>query len=145
MKTSLFNCLLASVLLASAVIVETKAQAQLLPTAAVLLSNHKLGNYTVSSTEDYVRLESDIAMISKRLSLAFESYSNLQYRPSYNENEEIVGFIVTGVNNWAAANDISSMLMQLEVLSEIIQSADDKFYPAEQASSTRVTRKEAIR
>ncbi|MEJ7645804.1 MAG: hypothetical protein WKF87_14515 [Chryseolinea sp.] len=145
MKAIILRSLVATLILGAAFITELKAQAQLFPTAAVLLSKHNISDYTINSIEDYSRLESSISTISQRLASAYQSHPNLQYLPSYNENGEIAGFIVTGVSNSIVANDISSMLMQLEVLSEIAQAADEKFYPAAEMGATRVTRKEATR
>ena len=145
MKTIVTKSLIASLIIGSAFITEVKAQAQLFPTASLLLSNHNLSDYTINSTEDFSRLEGSISMISHRISSAFESHPNLQYLPSYNENGEIAGFIITGVSNSTEANDISSMLMQLEVLAKIAQSADEKFYPADEMNAVRVSKKEASR
>jgi hypothetical protein len=143
MKAIITKSIIATVVVASAFISEVNGQAQMFPTASLLLSNHNVSDYTINSTEDFSRLESSISMISERIASAFQSHPNLQYLPSYNENGEIAGFIVTGVSNSIEANNISSMLMQLEVLGNIAQSADERFYPSEEMNASRVSKKEA--
>ena len=120
-----------------------QVKAQLFPTASMLLSNHNVSDYTITSADDYTQLENSINTLSVKLHDAFVAHPNLQYTAA-TSNEEIVGYIITGVNNSAEANEISSILMQLEVLGDVARSTDEKYLPMiADASSTRVSKREA--
>jgi hypothetical protein len=143
MKPTVSKSLFITFVALASILSAIQVNAQLFPAGSVLLSNHSLSDYTISSTQDYVQLESSISTISAKLHDAFQNHPNLQYTPSLNDNE-IIGFIVTGVNNSAEANEISYLLMQLEVLGDLARSADEKFLPVvNEIQSAHVSRKEA--
>jgi hypothetical protein len=61
----------------------------------------------------------------------------------YNENH-IVAFMINGVNDSAAADEISNCLMQLEVLSDAVMSMDESFLPStKDIKRSRVSKKVA--
>jgi hypothetical protein len=133
----------ASLIVVVALISGHKVSAQVFPTASMLLSNHNVSDYTITSAADYAQLENSINILSGKLHDAFIAHPNLQYTPS-TDNDEIVGYIITGVNNSAEANEISYLLMELEVLGDVARSTDEKYLPViADASSARVSKREA--
>lgn len=113
--------------------------------AASVLVNSDITKYSINSTEDYVRIEGQLTSIGESLRAAHAKYPNLSYLPVYND-EQIVAFMINGVNNNEAADQISNNLMQLEILSEAIKSMDISFLPSTKDSKlSRVSKKVASR
>jgi hypothetical protein len=113
------------------------------PAASAVLVNHDLTKYSIKSTEDYLRIERQITTLGESLGDALKKYPNLNYMPVYNE-DQIVGFIINGVNNSAAADTISYNLMQLEVLYDAVRSMDVSLLPStKDAKTSRVSKKVA--
>ncbi len=141
---NIHTSILSAILVGASMLITSQSNAQLFPTASVLLSNHDITNYAISSADDYTQVESSIATLSAKLHDAYVNHPNLQYTPSYN-NDEVIGFIVTGVNNSEEANDISLTLMELELLGGVANSADDKYLPSIDEATSRVSKREASR
>ena len=115
------------------------------PAASAVLVNHDITKYSVNSTEDYIRIETEISALGKSLRDAHAKYPNLSYMPVYNEHE-IIAFMINGVNDNSAANQISNSLMQLEILAEAIKSMDESFLPsAKDTKLSKVSKKVAAR
>ena len=115
------------------------------PAASAVLVNHDITKYSINSTEDYVRIEGQINALGESLRDAHKKYPNMNYMPVYNE-DQIVAFMINGVNNNAAADAISNNLMQLEILSDAVRSMDISLLPtAKDAKSSRVSKKVASR
>lgn len=135
---------LAALMLAAFIGTSFNAMAQY-PAASAVLVNHDLTKYTISSTEDYLRIEGEIKALGETLRDALKKYPNLSYMPVYNE-EQIVAFMINGVNNSAAADAISNNLMQLEILSDAVMSMDESLLPSsKEAKSSRISKKVAKR
>lgn len=113
------------------------ANGQVLP-AAVSLTGHDV---TVNSTAAYLELESSINELSERLHEAFVEHPNLQYRPAYGAEGEIIGYLVTGAGSAKEANAVAQILTELNILGEIVSSVDPQFLPA--AKNDRVAKREA--
>ena len=143
MKTLNKN-ILAALILAAFIGTSFNAMAQY-PAASAVLVNHDLTKYSINSTEDYLRIERQITALGETLGDALKKYPNLNYMPVYNE-DQIVAFMINGVNNSAAADAISNNLMQLEILSDAVRSMDVSLLPsAKDAKLGRVSKKVASR
>jgi hypothetical protein len=139
---SLDKNFLAALILAAFIGTSFNAMAQY-PAASAVLVNHDLTKYTINSTEDYLRIESQITALGEALGNAFKKHPNLNYMAVYNENH-IVAFMINGVNDSAAADEISNCLMQLEVLSDAVMSMDESFLPStKDIKRSRVSKKVA--
>lgn len=115
------------------------------PAASAALVNPDLTKYSINSSEDYVRVEGQITSLGQSLRDAHKKYPNLNYMPVYNE-DQIVAFIINGVNDTEVADQISNNLMQLEILAESVQSMDDSLLPSEKdIKLSRVSKKIAGR
>lgn len=139
MKTIVCRSLFATLIIGFTLITGYESKAQL-ATATSLVSNHDIDHF-IGSTEEYVQVANTISALSSELRDAFILNPNLKYTATYNE-EELIGFIVTGVKDSKEADAISLVLMQLEVLGGIANAADEKYFPIE-ATSSRVSRREA--
>jgi len=113
------------------------ANGQVLPAAAAI-SGH---DATVNSSEAYLQLEGSINQLAVQLRDAYGEHPNLQYRPSYGDNGEIVGYLITGAGSAKNANEISQILMELDALGEIAASVDPQYLPT--AKSERIAKREA--
>lgn len=135
MKTTVvYKSLIAMVVLGMSML---NANGQVLP-AAVSLTGHDV---TVNSTAAYLELESSINELSARLHEAFVEHPNLQYRPAYDAEGEIIGYLVTGAGSAKEANTVAQILTELNILGEIVSSVDPQFLPA--AKNDRVTKRDA--
>jgi hypothetical protein len=104
-----------------------------------------LTKYSINSTEDYIRVEGEITALGESLGAAHKKYPNLNYMPVYND-DQIIAFMINGVNDSTAADHISNTLMQLEVLAEAIKSMDASYLPSTKDSKlNRVSKKVASR
>ena len=114
------------------------------PAASVVLINHDISKYSINSTDDYLRIEDQISVIGKRIGQAYKTHPNLSYTPVYNNDDQIVAFMINGVKDSKAADQISSDLMQLEILAGAVQSMDETLLPATKDSKlSRVSKKVA--
>jgi hypothetical protein len=115
------------------------------PAASAVLVNNDITKYSINSTEDYLRVERQITALGESLGEAFKKYPNLNYMPVYNE-DQIIAFMINGVNNSAAADAISNNLMQLEILSDAVMSMDESLLPStKDIKLSRVSKKVASR
>lgn len=115
------------------------------PAASAVLVNHDITKYSINSTEDYIRIEDQISALGQTLSDAHKKYPNLSYLPVYND-DKIVAFMINGVNDNAAADQISTSLMQLEILADAIKSMDESFLPSSKDTKlSRVSKRVASR
>lgn len=134
--------LLASLVLIAAALSSFSAKAQY-PAASVLLVNHDLTQYAINSTEDYVRIETQINALGVNLRDAYKKYPNLSYMPVYNE-DQIVAFMINGVSDSDVADQISNNLMQLEILAGVIKTMDLSYLPTTKDTKlSRVSKKDA--
>jgi hypothetical protein len=145
MKTPTMKSILSAVFAAALFCVASPSNAQVFPTTAVLLANHTVNDNTINSTDEYLQMEHSVSILSERLNASYQQYPNTQYTPVY-DNDQMIGYVVTGVSNTKDANEISYMLMQLEVIGEMINNVDGKFLPVSANSqSGRVSKRDAIR
>jgi len=115
------------------------------PAASAVLVNHDITKYSINSTEDYVRIEGQINALGESLRDAHKKYPNMNYMPVYNE-DQIIAFMINGVNDNTAADAISNSLMQLEILADAIKSMDESFLPSTKDSKlSKVSKKLATR
>ena len=114
------------------------ANGQVLPAASAMLAGHDV---SVNSAAAYLELENSINSLSARLHEAYEQHPNLQYRPAYSPEGEIIGYLVTGAGSAKTANSISQLLMELDALGAIASNVDPQFLPA--ASNGRVSKRDA--
>ncbi|MEO8473602.1 MAG: hypothetical protein ABI477_15490 [Chryseolinea sp.] len=117
---------------------EVKAQ---LATASALLSNHDIHTF-INSSEEFAEVEKTIDELSAQLHDSYTNYPNLQFTASY-DNDQLIGFVITGVKDSKDANTISLILMELQSLGEIASSADLKFLPSNDMKTARVSKKES--
>jgi hypothetical protein len=115
------------------------------PAASVLLVNHDLTKYSINSTEDYIRIEDQITALGESIRDAYKEHPNLTYMPVYN-GEQIVAFMINGVNDSEDADRLSNNLMQLEILADAVRSMDVSHLPtAKDSKLSRVSKKVASR
>ena len=139
---NLHKNLLASLVAAVAVIGSFNAMAQY-PAASVLLINNDLTKYSINSTEEYVRIEDQISALGESIGQAYKKHPNLSYTPVYND-DKIVAFMINGVKDSEDADQISSNLMQLEILGAAVKSMDESYLPTIKDSKlSRVSKKVA--
>lgn len=115
------------------------AKAQL-KTASTLFSNHDI-NHPISSAEEFAKVESSIKTLSAQLCKSFANYPNLKFIPAF-DNDELIGFMITGVSDSKEADRISLILLELELLGGMAKNTDLKYLPVAYSSS-RVSRKES--
>lgn len=113
------------------------ASGQVLP-AAASLSGHPA---TINSTSAYLELQDAIARLGAQLQDTYAEHPNLQFRPAYGAEGEIIGYVVTGAGSAKQANMLSALLMELDALGEIANSVDPEFIPV--ASSDRISKRDA--
>lgn len=139
---NLHKNLLSALVVAAGVVGSFNAMAQF-PAASMLLVNHDLTKYAINSTEDYVRIEDQIAILGESIGEAYKKHPNLSYIPVYN-GEQIVAFMINGVKDSKSADEISNNLMQLEILAHAVRSMDESFLPTVMDTKlSRVSRKAA--
>lgn len=97
------------------------------PAAAVVLSNN-VDHYSINSPDDYLRIEQKINSVTEKVRGVHQKYPNLKYTPSFS-NKQLVGFIITGLNDSHIANEFSSNLMLLNQLGEAVSKMDVNFLP----------------
>lgn len=134
MRTTAYKSLIAMCVLGASML---NANGQVLP-AAASLTGHEV---TVNSAAAYMELESSINTLSARLHDAFVAHPNLQYRPAYGAEGEIIGYMVTGAGSAKEANAVAQILTELNILGEIASSVDPKFLPT--AKNDRVAKRDA--
>lgn len=117
------------------------AFSQVLPASSVVFTSHSIEEYSITSTEDYLQLESSIQAAADKLHDAYQKYPHLSYEPSYN-GDQIIGFVVNGVKNREDGNEIAYYLMQLELMGQVVETIDEKYLPFDSAS-TRISKREA--
>jgi hypothetical protein len=136
MKTAVYRSLIAVIVFGASML---SANGQVLPAASAVLAGHDV---SVNSAAAYLELENSISSLGARLHEAYEQHPNLQYRPAYNAEGEIIGYLVTGAGSAKAANAISQLLMELDALGAIAANVDPQFLPA--ASTARVSKRDAM-
>ncbi|HTF17590.1 MAG TPA: hypothetical protein VK658_05925 [Chryseolinea sp.] len=114
------------------------ANGQVLPAASAVLSGRDL---SVNSAAAYLELENSINMLGAQLHEAYIEHPNLQYRPAYGSEGEIIGYMVTGAGSAKEANAISQLLVELDALGAIASSVDPQFLPS--AANNHVTKRDA--
>jgi hypothetical protein len=134
MKTTVYKSFLAVCVFGASML---GAKGQVLP-AAVALSGHTV---TVNSTAAYVELENSINALGTELHDAYAEHPNLQFRPAYDADGEILGYLVTGAGSSKEADRISQLLMELDALGEIANAVDPQYVPV--VANNRVSRHEA--
>lgn len=117
------------------------AFSQVIPASSVVFTSHSIDEYLITSTEDYLQLESSIKSVADKLHDAYQKYPNLSYEASYN-GDQIIGFVVNGVKNSEDGNEIAYYLMQLELMGKVVETIDEKYLPSDSASS-RVSKRDA--
>lgn len=143
MKNKTHNYLIAFAFTAT-IISGFNAHAQY-PAVSALLSNNTIENYSIGSTADYLYVEESINTLAAKIRDSFQKYPNLKYSPVY-DNGEIIAFMINGVSKSSAADELSSYLMQLEVLGNAVRTMDEAYMPyAANKKLSRVSRKEASR
>jgi hypothetical protein len=135
MKTSVYKSLIATCVLGVSML---SANGQVLPAASVLAGQA----VTVYSTAAYLELENSISMLGAKLHDAYVEHPNLQYRPAYGSEGEIIGYMVTGAGSSQEANAIAGILTELDILASIASSVDPEFLPS--AKNERVTKRDAM-
>jgi hypothetical protein len=135
MKTTAYKSLIAVVVFGASLL---SANGQVLPAASAMLSGHDI---TVNSAAAYAELESNISALGARLHDAYVSHPNLQFKPAYGSDGEIIGYLVTGAGSAKEANAISQLLMELDFLGAIANTVDPKYVVA--AKTERVSKREA--
>ena len=144
MKSKTHKNLLLAVAFSVAIISGFTAHAQY-PAVSALLSNNAMGHYSINSTEDYLYVEQSINTLAAKIRDAYQKYPNVNYSPVY-DNGEIIAFMINGVSKSSAADELSSNLMQLEVLGNAVRTMDVSYVPyASSKKLSRVSRKEASR
>ena len=139
---NLHKNLLATLVFGAALAISYNVHAQF-PAAAVMLVNNDMTKYSVNSTEDYIRVEEQMTILGEKLRDAHKANPNLNYTPVF-DNEQIVAFVINGVKENSAADEIANNLMQLEVLADVVKSMDDSFLPTLKDSKlSRVSKREA--
>lgn len=134
MKTTVFKSLIAACVLGVSMLT---ANGQVLPAASVL-SGHDV---SVNSTAAYLELEHSITALGAKLHDAYVEHPNLQYRPAFGSDGEIIGYLVTGAGSASEANTIAELLVELDTLGAIASSVDPAFLPA--ANNDRIAKRES--
>jgi len=134
MKTTVYKSLLAVCAFGASML---SASGQVLP-AAASLSGHAV---TVNSSAAYLELENTISTLGAQLHDAFVDHPNLQYRPAYDNNGEIIGYVVTGAGSGKEANKISQLLVELDALGQIAGTVDTQYLPL--SKTERVSKRDS--
>lgn len=143
MKTTTYKNILLTFAISAAISSGFKANAQH-QSVSTLLSNHTM-KYSINSKEDYSLVEESISTLAAQLRDAHQKYPNLRYSPVY-DNAEIVAFLITGVSKSSEADQLSTALMQIEILSNVIRTTDEAYIPnVDGKKLSKVSRKEASR
>jgi len=102
--------------------------------------------YTIKSQSDYAVAVNSIHSIAGKLYDAHVKYPSLTYTHVYNQDGSLMGFAVTGVSKSSEADQISSSLMELEMLGNAIKNMDLAYLPTDnnEKLSSRVSRKKAM-
>ena len=135
MKTTVYKSLIAVCVLGMSML---NANGQVLPSASAALSAHDL---TVSSAAAYAELEIAINELSGQLHDAYVEHPNLQFRPAYSAENEIIGYLVTGDGSAKEANAIAKLLVELDMLGAIASTVDPAYLPT--AKNDRVSKRDA--
>jgi hypothetical protein len=134
MKTTAYSLIATCVFGLSTLI----ANGQVLP-AASLLSGQ---NVTINSSAAYLELENAITALGSKLHDAYVEHPNLQYRPAYGADGEIIGYMVTGAGSAKNANAIAELLVELDTLGAVASAVDPEFLPS--AKNDRVSKRDAV-
>lgn len=114
------------------------------PAASALLSNN-IDHYSINSSDDYMRIEEKISSVAGNISDAHQKYPNLKYTPSFT-NGQLTGFIITGVSDNVAADELSSNLMLLDQLGQAVNKMDISLLPnIKDNKLSKVSKKDASR
>lgn len=114
------------------------------PAASALLSNN-IDHYSINSSDDYMRIEQKINSVAGNIRDAHQKYPNLKYTPSFS-NDQLTGFIITGVSDNAVADELSSNLMLLDQLGQAVSNMDISLLPnIKENKLSKVSKKEASR
>src|SRR6187455_696673 len=117
MRTTVYKSLIAACVLGVSML---SANGQVLPAASVLSSQ----DVSVNSTAAYLELENSISTLGAKLHDAYVEHPNLQYRPAYGSDGEVIGYMVTGAGSSKEANAIAELLTELDTLGSIASSVD---------------------
>lgn len=114
------------------------------PAASALLSNN-IDHYSINSSDDYMRIEEKINSVAGNIRDAHQKYPNLKYTPSFT-NDQLTGFIITGVSDNVAADELSSNLMLLHELGQAVNKMDVSLLPSIKDNKlSKVSKKDASR
>jgi hypothetical protein len=142
-KNPSYSTIFCAVVFAMSLTTSIHAYAQY-PAASALLSN-AIEHYSINSKDDYLQVEQKINTLSATLQDAHQKYPALTYTPIYSGNE-LSGFIISGVHDNSVADELSSALMQLDVLGKAVTKMDMSYLPSIRENKlSRVSRKEASR
>lgn len=116
----------------------TAAYAQL-PTASALVSHHDV-NHLISSSEEFAQVEASIRELGTELHQLYVKYPNLQFTQTF-DNNELAGYVITGVSNSKDADRVSFILMELQSLGELANNVDNQYLRQEQRNAGRVSKR----
>ena len=143
MKNNTHKNLLVAIAFGAAILSGLTVQAQY-PTASLLLSN-SMELHSINSTEDFLYIEQSIITLGAKLRDAHQKYPHLKYAPAYHEGE-IIAFMITGVPETSVADQLSSDLVQLEVLGNTVRTMNEAYLPHIKNNRLyRVSKKDASR
>ena len=103
--------------------------------------------YAIGSQEEYVQVVESIQDLAVKLYFAHQEYPQLMYSQVYNADGSIMGFNVTGVPKSTEADKIASLLLQLELLGNAVNTMDSAYLPESKNEklSSRVSKKQATK
>ncbi len=143
MTRNTLTLIIRTILLSGILAAGVNAYAQY-PTASVLLSNN-IEHFSINSQDDYVRVEQQINSVAAKLRDAHQKYPNLSYTPLFSDNE-LTGFIITGVSENHVADELSACLVQLDVLGKAVRAMDPSYLPNVDSNKlSHVSKKDASR
>jgi hypothetical protein len=102
--------------------------------------------YKIKSQSDYLVAVNSIHTLAGKLYEAHVKYPSLSYNHVYNQDGSLMGFAVTGVSQSVEADQISSSLMELEMLGNAINNMDLAYLPLDsnEKLSSRISKKKAM-
>lgn len=118
----------------------------LLATLNLFGQNTPANTYKIDSQSDYLVAVNSIHTLAGKLYDAHVKYPSLAYTHIYNQDGSLMGFTVTGVTESSEADQISSSLMELEMLGNAINNMDVAYLPVnnDEKLSSRVSKKKAL-
>jgi hypothetical protein len=100
---------------------------------------------TINSKDDYVHIKASINIVSQKLYHYAQQYPGYTFTPEYSESGKILKVTVAGVSDKETASQISTYLLELEILGEMIRTMNGAHLPAgnESSKKTMLTENEA--